>query len=136
MTGLISIQNHEMAVRITAMREIERLVEQGVLEYCTDEARSLLFHHTLSDSYSMNVDLEFCAMSALSKMLDSDYREQCLDRFVEMMDYEPYMIKVGLLYRISQDDKNDARIKYIFEKGKADSHYWVRHVSNQGLENM
>ena len=51
-----------------------------------------------------------------------------------MMDYEPYLIKVGMLYRIKEDDKNDAKIKFIFEKGKNDSHYWVRHVSSIGLE--
>ena len=131
---LISIQNEEMAVRIIAMREIERLAEQGLLEACTDDARVLLFHHTLSDSYSSNADLEFYAMSALSKMLDSIYREQCLDRFVEMMDYEPYLIKVGMLYRIKEDNSNDAKIKFILEKGKNDSHYWVRHVSTEELE--
>lgn len=133
--SLISIQNDDIAVRITAMREIERLAEQGLMEACSDNANILLFHHTLSDSYSTNADLEFYAMSALSKMLDSTFRDRCLDRFVEMMDYEPYLVKVGMLYRISEVDKNDMKIKYIFEKGKNDSHYWVRHVSNKALDN-
>ena len=133
--SLISVQNEDMSVRITAMKEIELLAEQGLLEECTDDVSVLLFHHTLSDSYCTNVDLRFYAMSALSKMLGSVYREQCLDRFVEMMDYEPYLIKVGLLYRISDDDKNDTKIKYIFDKGKNDSHYWVRHVSYENLDN-
>lgn len=130
---LIDIQNDEIAVRITAMREIERLAEQGLLNACTDKAKALLIYHTLSDSYSKNSDLKFYAMAALANMIDDAYREQCLDRFVEMMDYESYSIKVGLLYRLKKDNMNDSKIRYIFEKGKNDTHFWVRHVSNEVL---
>ncbi len=34
---------------------------------------------------------------------------------------------------IKDDDKNDSRVKFIFEKGKNDSHYWIRHVSNHAM---
>jgi len=131
--SLISIQNDEMAVRITAMREIEKLTGLGLLDTCTDNAKALLVYHTLSDSYSMNLELKFHAMAALTKMLNDDFREHCLDRFVEMMDYEAYSIKVGMLYRLKGANVNDSKIRYIFEKGKNDTHFWVRKISNEVL---
>ncbi len=34
--------------------------------------------------------------------------------------------KVGLLYQLSEEDMNDSKVRYIFEKGRTDTHYWVR----------
>ena len=53
---------------------------------------------------------------------------------MEMMDYESYSIKVGVLYRLKENSMNDSTIRFIFEKGKNDNHFWVRHVSNEALD--
>ncbi len=44
----------------------------------------------------------------------------------EMIDEEPYQNKVGMLSRLEKEDLEDPKIKYIFDKGKSDAHYWVR----------
>ena len=128
---LIGIQNEEIAVRVITMKKIESLAEYGFFDCCVGSVKALLFQYILSESYNANSELKFSAMANLTRMIKGAYRKQCLDRFIEMMDYESYMIKVGLLYRLSEEDKNDSKIKYIFEKGKNDSHFWIRHVSNK-----
>lgn len=49
-----------------------------------------------------------------------------MKRFVDIMDDEAYKGKVGLLYQLSEEDMNDSKVRYIFEKGRTDTHYWVR----------
>ena len=53
---------------------------------------------------------------------------------VEMIDNEPYKNKVGMLYRLRYDNLDDPKVKYIFDKGKSDSHYWVRVAANSIFE--
>ena len=49
-----------------------------------------------------------------------------------MMDSEPYKVKVGLLYRFDKEEvMHNPKVRYIFDKGKVDSHYWVRTAANR-----
>jgi hypothetical protein len=47
------------------------------------------------------------------------------------MDDEDYKGKVGVLYRLKEEELKNPKVKYIFEKGKADTHYWVRVAANR-----
>ena len=47
------------------------------------------------------------------------------------MDDEDYKGKVGLLYRLNKEDLVSTKVQYIFDKGKADTHYWVRVAANR-----
>ena len=94
-------------------------------------AYDTLFHFLLNESYSDNSDVRFRAISVLSKVSKSKYREICLERFVNIMDDEDYKGKVGLLYRINNEDTENSKVKYIIEKGKTDTHFWVRVAANR-----
>ena len=55
------------------------------------------------------------------------YSTLVLNRLSQAMDGEVYENKVGILSRI--DEENSDLTKYIFEKGKADNHFWVRSIA-------
>lgn len=81
---------------------------------------------------SPNGSVRFRAMSVMTKLKSESYKEVCLERFVEMMDSEPYKVKVGLLYRFEKEEvMHNPKVRYIFDKGKVDSHYWVRTAANR-----
>ena len=126
----IRLQNSEIATQIEAFRMLSRLLEQNILRYWNDSEKNCFFQYVMNSSYNENYDLRFQAMSAMTKMLGSDYKQLCLERFVEMIDNEPYQNKVGMLYRLKPYYANDPKVKFIFEKGKSDSHYWVRRVAS------
>lgn len=128
--SFVQIQNSEMASQMTALRMLERLLKYGQLSMWTDSEKNCLFQYVMNSSYNDNYDIRFCAMTVLMRLLNTDYRQLCLERFVEMIDNEPYKNKVGMLYRLKEYDTNDAKVQFIFEKGKSDSHYWVRKVAN------
>ena len=70
-------------------------------------------------------------MSVLTKNRVPKYREICFERFVDIMDNEDYKGKVGLLYRLKKEDLKNPKVKYVFEKGKIDNHFWVRVAANR-----
>ena len=94
-----------------------------------DSEKGYFFQYIMNASYSNNCDERFMAMTVLIKLLGSKYREMCLTQLVEMIDTEPYKNKVGMLSRLKETDLQDSKIQYIFDKGIADSHYWVRKVA-------
>ncbi len=94
-----------------------------------DSEKGYFFQYIMNASYSNNCDERFMTMTVLIKLLGSKYREICLTRLVEMIDTEPYNNKVQMLYRLKETDIQDSKIQYIFDKGVADSHYWVRKVA-------
>ena len=130
---LMYIQNSEISIQITTLGTLERMMEHGFMSFCSDVEKNTLFQYVMSASYSMNCDVRFCAMAVLTKIANDNYRTLCLERFVEMMDNEPYKGKVGLLYRLKNEDLTDAKVKFIFDKGKNDSHFWVRKVASEIL---
>lgn len=130
---LMYIQNSEIPIQITTLGTLERMMEHGFMSFCSDVEKNTLFQYVMNASYSMNYDVRFCAMAVLTKMVNDNYRTLCLERFVEMMDNEPYKGKVGLLYRLKNEDITDAKVKFIFDKGKNDSHFWVRKVASEVL---
>lgn len=123
---LLDIQRSEIPEQITSLRTLELLIELGLLNRISFEEENAIFQFVLSMSYSDNVDVRFYAMSLLVKMVNGNHRSLCLNRLVEIMDNEAYKGKVGLLYRLKKANLDDAKVKYIFDKGKNDSHYWVR----------
>lgn len=125
----VLLQNSEMPNKMTAMRTIERLLVTDGTALKSEYAGPLM-QFVMNESNDANSDLRFRAMSLMMKMLSSDYRDLILQRFVEMIDHEPYKNKVGMLYRLSNYTQENSRVDYIFEKGKTDSHYWVRKVAN------
>lgn len=123
---LLDIQRSEIPEQITSLRTLEILIELGLLNRTSFEEENAIFQFVLSMSYSDNVDVRFYAMSLLVKMVNGNHRSLCLNRLVEIMDNEAYKGKVGLLYRLKKANLDDVKVKYIFDKGKSDSHYWVR----------
>ena len=123
---LLDIQRSEIPEQITSLRTLELLIELGLLNRTSFEEENAIFQFVLSMSYSDNVDVRFYAMSLLVKMVNGNHRSLCLNRLVEIMDNEAYKGKVGLLYRLKKANLDDVKVKYIFDKGKSDSHYWVR----------
>lgn len=123
---LLDIQRSDIPEQITSLRTLELLIELGLLNRISFEEENAIFQFVLSMSYSDNVDVRFYAMSLLVKMVNGNYRSLCLNRLVEIMDNEAYKGKVGLLYRLKKANLDDVKVKYIFDKGKNDSHYWVR----------
>ena len=80
---------------------------------------------------SEDSDVRFRSISTMTKIKEKTYIEICLDRFIEIMESEPYLCKVGLLYRFKENDLKNTKVKYIFDLGKVDNHYWVRHAANR-----
>ena len=50
---------------------------------------------------SEDSDVRFRSISTMTKIKEKTYIEICLDRFIEIMESEPYLCKVGLLYRFN-----------------------------------
>ena len=127
---LVEIQNGDISEQITALCFLERL-------YCFDltklssYAYNALFQFLLTESYNSNADVRYHAISVMAKISKAKYREIVLDRFVNIMDDEDYRGKVGLLYRLNREDIRIPKVKYIFDKGKVDNHYWVRVAANR-----
>lgn len=109
---------------------LERLVREDVFSLWNVPEMSSLFQYAMNSSYHDNYNVRFYAISVLIKLLSNSYRQSCLERLVEMIDNEPYINKVGMLYRLKSENLEDSKIKYIFEKGKSDSHFWVRVAAN------
>ena len=122
---LIEVQHSDIMQQITVLRFLDRIA-QFELSNKLECVFSLLFQYLLDESYSENFDVRFYAVSTLSKIRDKKYREVCLERFVNIMDDETYKGKVGLLYRLNKEDCQNTKVKYIFDKGRIDTHYWVR----------
>lgn len=125
----IDIQRCATPEQITLLRTLEFLIELGLLNRIKFEEENVIFQFVLSMSYSEDIDVRFYAMSLLVKLINGNHRSLCLNRLVEIMDNEAYKGKVGLLYRLKKANLDDAKVEYIFEKGKNDSHYWVRKVA-------
>lgn len=128
---LVGIQNSEISELITTLSFLERLYKNFDLQKCLGSNYDTLFQFILNESYHKNTDVRFHAMSVLSRIRTEKYREVCLERFVSIMDNEDYKGKVGLLYRLEESDLKNSKVQYIFQKGKTDSHYWVRTAANR-----
>lgn len=127
---LVEIQNGDFSEQITALCFLERLYRFDLSKYLS-HAYDTLFQFLLYESYSKNSDIRFRSMSVMTKIHESKYRQICLERFVNIMDDEDYKGKVGLLYRLKEEELEDSKVKYIFDKGKVDTHYWVRVAANR-----
>ena len=91
----------------------------------------IIIHFLFNESYSEDSDVRFRSISTMTKIKEKTYIEICLDRFIEIMESEPYLCKVGLLYRFDENDLKNTKVKYIFDLGKVDNYYWVRHAANR-----
>ena len=127
--NIVQIQNGEIASRKIVLSTIERLLNYNIL-ILGNEGHCLV-QYAMSSSYDENYEIRFWAMVVLTRLLNGPYRKLCLERLVEMIDEEPYQNKVGMLSRLEKDDLEDPKIKYIFDKGKSDAHYWVRIVAER-----
>lgn len=127
---LVEIQNNDISEQITALCFLERLYSFDFSKNLSN-AYDVLFQFLLNESFSSNSDVRFRSMSVMSKISEQKYRELCLERFVNIMDEEDYKGKVGLLYRLKEEDLENPKVQFIFDKGKADSHYWVRVAANR-----
>ncbi len=126
----VEIQNSDASEQITALCFLERLYNFEFFKQLS-YTRNALFQFLLNESYSNNSDIRFRSMSVMSKISESKYRNICLERFVNIMDDEDYKGKVGLLYRLNEDDLKNPKVQFIFDKGKVDTHYWVRVAANR-----
>lgn len=124
--NIVQIQNSEIASRKIALSTIERLLNSKSLKLENENEGRCLIQFTMSSSYDENYEIRFWSMAVLTRLLNGPYRKLCLERLVEMIDEEPYQNKVGMLSRLKNDKLEDPKIKYIFDKGKSDAHYWVR----------
>lgn len=129
--NIVQIQNGEIASRKIALCTIERLLDYKILTLENKNEACYLVQYAISSSYDENYEIRFWAMVVLTRLLSGSYRQLCLERLVEMIDEEPYQNKVGMLSRLEKDDLEDPKIKYIFDKGKSDAHYWVRLVAER-----
>ncbi len=127
--NIVQIQNSEIASRKIVLSTIERLLNYNIL-ILGNEGHCLV-QYAMSSSYDENYEIRFWAMVVLTRLLNGPYRKLCLERLVEMIDEEPYQNKVGMLSRLEKDNLGDPKIKYIFDKGKSDAHYWVRIVAEK-----
>ncbi len=127
---LVEIQNSDFSEQITALCFLERLYRFDLSKYLS-HAYDTLFQFLLYGSYSKNSDIRFRSMSVMTKIYESKYRQICLERFVNIMDDADYKVKVGLLYRLKEEELEDSKVKFIFDKGKVDTHYWVRVAANR-----
>lgn len=129
--NIVQIQNSEIAsVKIT-LRTIERLLNYKFLTIEDQFEGRCLVQFAVSSSYAENYEIRFWAMVVLTRLLNGSYRQLCLERLVEMIDEESYQNKVGMLSRLEKENLEDQKIKYIFDKGKSDAHYWVRMVAEK-----
>ncbi len=129
--SIVQIQNSEIASRKIALSTIGRLLNYKILLLDNKSEDRCLVQYAMSSSYAENYEIRFWAMVVLTRLLNGSYRQLCLERFVEMIDEEPYQNKVGMLSRLEKEDLEDPKIKYIFDKGKSDAHYWVRMVAEK-----
>ena len=85
----------------------------------------------LEFSRNKSNDVRFYSYISLIKIMDINKECQniILSRLSEAMDNEIYKNKVAILSRLSR--KKDKKIEYIFTKGKADNHFWVRDIANR-----
>ena len=128
---LVDIQNSDISVQLRVLSTIEKMLQFNLSSF-SSYVKNILFQFILHESMSPNGSVRFRAMSVMTKIKSKSYKEVCLERFVEMMDSEPYKVKVGLLYRFEKEEvMHNPKVRYIFDKGKVDSHYWVRTAANR-----
>lgn len=92
-----------------------KYILQSLLEFSRNKSNDVRFYSYISLIKIMNINKE-CQNIILS-------------RLSEAMDNEIYKNKVAILSRLSR--KKDKKIEYIFTKGKADNHFWVRDIANR-----
>lgn len=124
--NIVQIQNSEIASRKIALSTIERLLNNNILILENESAGQCLVQYAMGSSYDENYEIRFWAMVVLTRLLNGPFRKLCLERLIEMIDEESYQNKVGMLSRLENENLDDPKIKYIFDKGKSDAHYWVR----------
>ena len=127
---LVEIQNGDISEQITVLRFFERLYRFDFSKL-SSYAYDALFHFLLNESYSDNSDVRIRSIIVMAKISEAKYKEICLERFVTIMDNADYKGKVGLLYHFKKEDLSNPTVRFIFDKGKVDTHYWVRVASNR-----
>lgn len=129
--NIVQIQNSEINSMKVALKAMERVLNYNFLTIENKTEGRCLVQYAVSSSYHENYEIRFWAMAVLTRLLNGSYRQLCLERLVEMIDEEPYQNKVGMLSRLEKEDMKDQKIKYIFDKGKSDAHYWVRMIAEK-----
>lgn len=129
--SIVQIQNSEIASTQVALRTIERLLNYKFIRIENNPETRCIVQYAVSSSYAENYEVRFWAMIVMIRLLNGSYRQLCLERLVEMIDEESYQNKVGMLSRLEKEDLTDKKIKYIFDKGRSDAHYWVRLVAER-----
>ena len=127
---LVEMQNAEPAVRIKTLNFLEFILEYESQMY-SGERFGIIFQYILHESYSSNSNIRFRAVAALTKVKNALYSELCLEKFSEIMDKGSYQVKVGILCRFKKEDLNNPAIRYLFDRGKTDTHYWVRTIAKR-----
>ena len=125
------LANEHISTKINAMNMMIRLIENGFVKCVSEKTQYALVQYLFESSMNDNSNLRFYSYVAMIKVREytSTFSTIILNRLSKAMDGEVYENKVGILSRLKKD--NTEIINYIFEKGKADNHYWVREVANR-----
>lgn len=128
---LSRLSKEDVATNITALRLLTRLLECGYIKCIPENFQNILVYHLLESSMHSDRTIRFYSYVALIQIhkQSSYYSALVLKRLSQAMDGEVYENKVGILSRIDEDSSD--LTKYIFEKGKADNHFWVRNIANR-----
>lgn len=79
---------------------------------------------------SNNSEIQFMIAVIYSHLGKTKMEVKALNRLVIMMDGCSYKAKVGAISRLKNNSVDGEIAEYIYQKGRVDSHYWVRQVTN------
>lgn len=127
---LARIGNSETSVMISAAKFCAELLQYGKKEIFSGTMLNYIVQFIVSLSYDRNTTVRFYAMIGLVKLYETDYKELAIGRLTGMMDNEVYQNKVGLLSRMKKH-RGTEDVEYLFRKGQADNHFWVRTIALQ-----
>lgn len=123
------LSKEELTTNITVLQMLTRLLECGYIKYMPENLKNILVYYLLETSMHLDRTMRFYSYVALIIIYKQNptYSTLVLNRLSQAMDGEVYENKVGILSRI--DEESSDLTKYIFEKGKADNHFWVRSIA-------
>ena len=120
----------DTAVMISAAKFFAELLQYEKREILTKTLFYSIVQFIVSLSYDKNTTVRFHAMVGLVRLFETEYKELAIGRLTGMMDSEVYQNKVGLLSRMKKY-KGTEDVDYLFRKGQADNHFWVRTIAFQ-----
>lgn len=88
-----------------------------------------LFEVSQSDNNTIRCLAYICMLNIMKSK--EDCRAIILEYVSHAMDSETYDVKIAIVSRIVKLDGADSLVEYIIQKGKADSHYYVRKISER-----